>query len=329
MADAIEIVFHGRNAASFVEGFDALLEVEATIRRVPDEPATEADAEALRRADVIIGNRFQATQPRPERLRLYHVSATGTDGIALDALPPGATVCNCYGHEPAMAEYVMAALLSHQVKLFDADRRLRKGEWPYRAGAAANIHGEIGGRTLGLLGFGHIGRAVAARAKAFGMTIHVANRSPVPVAGDVDASHGLDDLSAFYAAADFIVVSLPLLPETRGLVDAATFDQMRPDAVLMNVGRGPVVDEAALYEALAHRRIGGAVIDTWYRYPEAEGDVTAPSRFDFAALDNVVMTPHMSAWTDGTIRRRQATMADNINRHFTGRACNNVVRPAG
>ena len=173
-----------------------------------------------------------------------------------------------------------------------------KGEWPYRAGAAANIHGEIGGKTLGLLGFGHIGRAVAARAKAFGMTIHVANRSPVPVAGDVDASHGLDDLAAFYAAADFVVVSLPLLPETRGLVDAAAFDLMRPNAVLVNVGRGPVVHEAALYEALTHRRIGGAVIDTWYRYPEAEGEVTAPSRFDFAALDNVLMTPHMSAWTD-------------------------------
>ena len=319
-------MFHGRNAASFSKDFAALLEVEARVHLLPDELADDAQRGLFRKADVIVGNRIHAALPSPERLQLYHVSATGTDGIDLDSLPSSVTVCNCYGHEPAIAEYVMAALLSHQTRLMDADRLLRKGDWSYRSGAAANVHGEIVGRRLGLLGFGHIARAIAGRARAFGMEIHAPNRSPVRADGLVDRTYGLGELAAFYGAVDFVVVSVPLTAETRGLVEAEAFRAMRPDAVLVNVGRGPVVDERALYEALSGGRIAAAVIDTWYRYPERDGETLPPSAYDFASLPNVVMTPHMSGWTDGTIRRRRQTIADNINRFFSGRPCTNVVR---
>ena len=128
------------------------------------------------------------------------------------------------------------------------------------------------------------------------------------------------------ASADAIVVSLPLLPETRlpgrcGRAVAA----MRPDGVIVNVGRGPVIDEAALYHALHERRIGGAIIDTWYVYPTAAEPAPLPCRQPFHQLDNVVMTPHMSGWTTGMIRRRQETVAGNIRRLGRGEPLVNVV----
>jgi len=170
---------------------------------------------------------------------------------------------------------------------------------------------------LGLLGFGHIAQAIAHRAKAFGMRVHVANRSPIRHA-HVDQSWTLDGLQDFLASADAVVVSLPLTDTTRGLVDAQALSAMRSDSCLINVGRGAVIDEQALYNALVSRQIGGAVIDTWYQYPTPTQSECAPSQFDFAALDNVQMTPHMSGWTEGTVRRRQNTLADNIGRLSRG-----------
>jgi phosphoglycerate dehydrogenase-like enzyme len=100
---------------------------------------------------------------------------------------------------------------------------------------------------------------------------------------------------------------------------------MRSDAVIINVGRGPVIDEQALFDALSSRAIGGGIIDTWYTYPSAETPNPQPSRLPFNTLDNVLMTPHMSGWTQGTIKRRQQTIADNINRLARGDALVNLV----
>ena len=183
---------------------------------------------------------------------------------------------------------------------------------------------ELGSQTLGLLGFGHIAQTVALRAKAMGMRVHVANRSPVRHAA-VDQSWGLADLQTFMGSCDAVVVSLPLTPNTQGLVNAAALSAMRADAVVLNVGRGAVIDEKALYEALQKRQIGGAVIDTWYQYPSPTQTECAPSQYDFAALDNVLMTPHMSGWTAGTVRRRQETLADNIGRLSRGEALIHVL----
>ena len=103
---------------------------------------------------------------------------------------------------------------------------------------------------------------------------------------------------------------------------------MRASAVILNVGRGPTIDERSLYEALASQRIAGAVIDTWYNYPSPDHPTILPSRYPFHELPNVVMTPHMSGWTAGTINRRKQAIADNIIRRAAGRPCVNVVRPA-
>lgn len=325
---ALKIAFHGQNATNFRQGFEALVGPAHQIVDLSDGLAGPGEAAHFESADVIVGIKLDASMPVPRKLRLYHAPAAGTDAIDLSLLPPASTLCNCHGHENAIAEYVMAALLLRHVPLAQADADLRQGRWTYWAGRPTALRTELGQQTIGLLGFGHIAQTVALRAKAFGMRVHVANRSAVS-APQVDRSFGLNDLQAFMGSVDAVVVSLPLTPQTQGLVDAAALQAMRRDAVLVNVGRGPVVDERALFEALSARRIGGAIIDTWYQYPTPSRAACAPSQFDFAALDNVTLTPHMSGWTSGTVARRQQTMADNIARLCRGEALVNVLKAAG
>ncbi len=324
----MKIVFHGQNAANFRVGFEALIPAGHTLVDLPDALATPADQAHYASADVVVGVRLEGSMPRPTQARLFQAPAAGVDGIDLACLPATCCLCNAFGHEDAIAEYVIAALLRRHVPLDVADADLRRGHWTYHAGRPSALRTELGAQTLGVLGFGHIGQAVAARAKAFGMRVHAANRSPVrsPI---VDQAYSLSALDAFMGSVDIVVVTLPLADTTRGLVGRQALAAMRRGALLVNVGRGAVVDEAALYEALQQGPIAGAVIDTWYQYPDATRPECAPSaRFDFAALPNVLMTPHMSGWTEGTVRRRQQTVADNIVRLARGEDLINVVRAA-
>lgn len=323
----LKIVFHGQNAANFRQGFETLIAPEHQVLDLSDALDQPGERAHFESADVVIGVQLNEAMPRPLKARLFHAPAAGTDAINTTLLPAACTLANCFGHENAIAEYVIAALLMRHVPLARADQDLRQQRWTYWAGRPTALRTELGMQTLGLLGFGHIAQTVAQRAKAMGMRVHVANRSPVanPI---VDRSWTLDGLHAFMGSCDAVVVSLPLTSNTQGLVDAPAIAAMRSDAVLLNVGRGPVIDEKALYDALKSRQIGGAVIDTWYQYPTPTQPECAPSQFDFASLDNVLMTPHMSGWTAGTVRRRQETLADNIGRLGRGEALINVLRAA-
>ena len=321
----MKLAFHGSNAASFRANIEELLEDRHDIVDLSDALDRPGERGHFETAEVIVGVKLGAAEPRPGSVRLYHAPAAGTDAIDPSRLPPGAALCNCFGHEEAIAEYVMTALLLRHVPIPKADERLRQGQWDFWAGRPGALRTELGASTIGLLGFGHIGKAVAARAKAFGARVLVCNRTPVPVGATVDESFALDQLTTFMSLADVVVVSLPLTDETRNVVGPAAFAAMRSDAVIVNVGRGPVLDEQALYDALAQRRIGGAIIDTWYTYPSPDAPVTYPSRLPFHTLRNVVLTPHMSGWTEGTVRRRQQTIAANINRLARGAPLANVL----
>ncbi|MEY3612569.1 MAG: (S)-sulfolactate dehydrogenase [Pseudomonadota bacterium] len=320
----LKIVFHGQNAANFRRGFEQLIAPEHQIIDLSDALDQAGERAHYESADVVIGIQLNNSMPVPRQARLFHAPAAGTDAVNTTLLPAQCALANCFGHENAIAEYVMAALLTRHVPLTQADQDLRRQRWTFWAGRQAALRTELGAQTLGLLGFGHIAQTLAHRAKAFGMRVHVANRSPVQH-DCVDQSWTLDGLLEFMRSVDAVVVSLPLTDNTRGMVDAAAIAAMRHDAVLVNVGRGAVIEEKALFDALLARRIGGAVIDTWYQYPTPTQTDCAPSQYDFAALDNVLMTPHMSGWTAGTVRRRQETLAENIGRLSRGEPLINVL----
>jgi len=125
------------------------------------------------------------------------------------------------------------------------------------------------------------------------------------------------DLEALLESSDFLVISCPLTPQTRGMIGPAEFAKMRPTASLINVARGEVVDEAALFAALRDKQIRSAAIDVWYQYPK-DGQPRLPSRFAFEELENVILTPHSSAWTDRVVAMRFRDIAANIDRLVAG-----------
>ncbi len=327
MTHGLTIAFHGQNAANFRAGFERLIEPGHTVLDLSDDLSGPGEREAYARADVIVGIRLDDTLPAPAAARLFHAPAAGTDAIDTRRLPATTALCNCHGHEQAIAEYVFAALLQRHVPLAAADADLRQDRWTWWAGRPGALRSELGGQTLGLLGYGHIAQALAPRARAFGMQVHAANRSPVRDP-QVHQAWSLTELVPFLAGLDVLVVTLPLTPQTQGLVDADLLSALPRGAWVINVGRGPVIDEAALHGALSSGHLGGAVLDTWYQYPNAERPTCAPSRLDFRTLPNVTMTPHMSGWTEGTVRRRQQTIADNIARLVRGHPLDHVVRAA-
>jgi phosphoglycerate dehydrogenase-like enzyme len=223
----------------------------------------------------------------------------------------------------------MLAMLEWCHRLAPADRALRNADWLRSSRFGGAPDDELAGKTLVIVGLGRIGRAVARRAHAFDMRVLAVNRSTDKTDPNVERVAGLDRLHETLREADFVVLAAALAPETRGLVDEAAFAAMKRSAVVVNVARGPVIDEGALYRALVEHRIGGAVIDTWWDYPAnpAEAAAREPSlKFPFHRLGNVLLSPHIAGWTTGTLRRRAMEMAKNLDRLARGQPLANVVR---
>jgi phosphoglycerate dehydrogenase-like enzyme len=301
----IEIVLVGNIASCGLDEFSRRLK---TPHRLLTYPCDLAEAEAVVGSPV--SRRMIGQAPK---LRLVHSAGAGCDGIALDALD-GIPVCNVFHHERAIAEYVMMTILALERNLFRQDRDLRKGLWAGSCVQGPPLAAEVTGKTVGVLGFGHIGKEVARLAAAFEMEIR-----------SLRSGHSRAELETLLEASDFVVLACPLTPGTRGLIGPAEFARMRPTASLINVARGEVVDELALYEALRGRRIRSAAIDVWYQYPK-DGVPRMPSRFPFDKLDNVILTPHCSAWTERVVALRFRDIAANIDRLVAGEPLVNLVR---
>ncbi len=295
---------------------------------VSDHADRPAYASAIAEADATISMNWSARFPAAPRLKLLQLPGAGIDDIDLAAVPAHASVCNAYEHEIGIAEYVLAAMLEWQIRIHRMDTEFRQGRW-WGGFLHGPRHRELFGRTLGIVGYGRIGREVARRAQAFGMRVIAVNRTPRPPDGWCESISGMEHMPALLAQSDFVLAALPLDERSRGIFDRRAFAAMRQDAVIINVGRGLTIDEQALFEACRDRRIGGAIIDTWYRYPAQGSDVGTPHRgssFPFHELDNVIMSPHASAWTDALIERRCRVIAGNLDRLARGEPLVNVVR---
>jgi phosphoglycerate dehydrogenase-like enzyme len=259
------------------------------------------------------------------RLRLVQVPGAGLDRIDRAALGPATALANVYGHEVGIAEYIMGAMLALTRQLGRLDAGLRAGAWhsQWAVGTPAPPPWpELAGKTLGILGYGHIGQCLARRASAFDMTVLAIRRSPAHDAHAlVRGPEALDDV---LARADYVAVTLPLTRETRGLLGERALGLMKPTAILVNVARAELIDEDALHRALAERTLAAAALDVWYRYPTAPG-ATPPARRPFHELDNVLMTPHVSGWTEGMLEARARLIADNVQRLARGEPPLNLI----
>jgi len=281
---------------------------------------------ALAEAEIVVSHVWKKDFPEAPRLRLLQSPAAGLDLIDLPSLPRGVTVCNVDGHEQAIAEYVLMTMLALSHRLVDIVNAFRDhSSWAGGGAGGGPTHGEILGKTVGIVGYGKIGREVAKRAAAFACKIVAANRSPIADKGEASEIYPLGELDRMLPRCDVVVIAAGLGAETRGLIDAGRLALMKPTALLINIGRALIADEKALYTALRDGRIGGAALDVWWRYPSPAEPNARPSNFPFHELPNVLMTPHCSSATDGARDRRLSGIASNLDRFARGESLINVV----
>jgi phosphoglycerate dehydrogenase-like enzyme len=179
---------------------------------------------------------------------------------------------------------------------------------------------EISRQTVGIVAHGDIGRAVSRRAKAMGMRVLAQRRNPAPRAGDedVDRVYGVNELHVMLPECDYVAVTAPLTEETRGMIGAREFALMKPSAVILNVGRGPVIDEAAMVEALRTKRIRGAALDVFDVEP-------LPADNPLWDLDNVFMTSHCADHVDGWVESAVVFFLEQFASWRKGEPLQNVV----
>jgi phosphoglycerate dehydrogenase-like enzyme len=310
----MKVAFAGAFPVRLAEPVRALL-------TVPCDIAIDDEAGIIRRlndADVLVTMGFSARMAEAApQLRLVQIPGAGLDRVDRAALRPGTYLANAYGHEAGIAEYVIGAMIALSRSFARLDARLRQGEWESQwaiGRAAPALWPELAGKTLGILGFGHIGQALARRALALEMRVCAMRslampRAPTGIAF-VGGPERLDDA---LREADFLAITLPLSPATHHLLNERRLRLLKPSAILINVGRAEICEQAALYQALVSGRIAGAALDVWYRYPNA-AEPTLPATHPFHTLGNVMMTPHVSGWTEGMLEARARLIAGNIAR---------------
>jgi phosphoglycerate dehydrogenase-like enzyme len=291
----------------------AMLEKLPEKTRIAVGNQVDAFADAAPSADVILnwtGSREllrQVWQMSPQ-VRWIHSRSAGLDELLFPELAGSPVVLtNARGvFSEILGEFAIAAVLFFAKGLRRMVRSQEAGVWDQFDTV------EVAGQTMGVIGLGDIGKAAARRAEAMGMRVMGLRRADGP-----------DRKRDLLAQSDYVVLSTPLTPETRGIIGAAELRAMKPEAVLVNLGRGPLVDEPALVAALGERRIGGAALDVFNEEP-------LPPGHPFYSLDNVLLSPHSADHTPDWKERTMRLFLENFDRYRKGEPLRNVVdKPLG
>jgi phosphoglycerate dehydrogenase-like enzyme len=319
----MKALFLGRVASDTFAGIKDELPAEL-VTEVIDDPIDKSLIKGD--FDILVSNHWRSEYPPAPGMKLVQSVATGTELFDLAAMPKGVSVCNAFGHETAIAEYIIMTWLALNHRLFEISGEFRAGgSWRSSWVQSGAPHGEVRGSTLGIVGYGRVGREVARRAAGFGCRILAANRSPRAADPWVEQVYPLAELDRMLPECDTVALCTALGPETTGLITAHRLSLMKPTAFLINIARGQVIEEDAVWAALSERKIGGAALDVWWQYPTGDEPTRRGSRHPFHELDNVIVTPHNSGWTAGMVRRRWDEIADNLRRFIRGETVLNLV----
>jgi phosphoglycerate dehydrogenase-like enzyme len=286
-------------------------------------------ADVLRQAEVLIGLRLQREVPAgvlqsAPGLRFIQMLSAGLDTVDFDLIAPDIMVAGNVGaYAHPIAEHVMAMVLSLAKRLSQENAALARGEWNRGEGERAVPNATLDGAVCAILGYGGIGRATARLMRAFGGRIYAINSSgrtddPVEFCGT------LDDLDRVLAAADVLVIGIPLTAGTRGLIGARELGLMKDSAILVNVARGAIVDERALYEHLLATPGFSAGIDAWWDEPR--GGAPFHTNYPFFELPNLLGSPHNSGDVPGIMYYAARQAAENVRRYLAGDAVSGVAR---
>ena len=285
-----------------------------------------------REIEVLYTTRLAPSPEAAPRLRWVQGHFAGVDQFLEHPLLRSVTLTTSSGiHAPAMAEYALMMTLAFAHHLPRMIEYQRRAKWPQQRWALF-VPQELRDATIGLVGYGSIGREMARLARAFGMRVLALKRQVdqvvddgwhLPNAGDaagefVDQLFAPDQLHAMLAECDYVVIAAPLTPETRGLLGVEEFQAMKRQAVVINVARGGVIDEAALIDALRAQVIGGAALDVFEQEPLSDDS-------PLWHMPNVILSPHVSGFTPHYDERAMALFAENLRRYVAGEPLLNVV----
>ena len=286
-------------------------------------PATREEADALLpEADVVLGFAVRpATFARARRLRWIHSTAASVTGVLFPELVASdVIVTNAKGlHADAMAEHALAMMLAFTRKLHRARDAQRAHEWAQAVmWEQSPAIGSLAGGTLGLVGLGAIGAAIAVRARALGMRVLAVRRRPAVDPAPADEQWPASRLHELLPRVDWLVIVAPHTPETERLIGREELALLRTDARLMNLGRGALVDETALIEALRSKQLAGAALDVFENEPLSP---TSP----LWDLPEVILTPHTSGLAPRLWERAMEQFEANLRRFIAGEPLENVV----
>ena len=300
---------------------------EEVVEAFPDIEFVRLTSAQRVRAEIVDADVLMAWMVNEEafrsarKLQWIH---TGMAGLTLILIPPvidsDVIVSNSKGvHPPIMGEHAMALILAFSRRLHDCMDFQRKAVW-----ARAEIYGRVpsfeglGGKTLGVLGFGAIGCEVARRARGFDMRVIGFKRDTSRVSDLADVLYAPDELDEHLSEIDYLVLAAPLTDETEHMIGAPQFERMKPTSVLINLARGEIVDQDALIAALENDQIAGAGLDVFVPDPLPDGHPLFTTK-------NLILTPHVSGTSPEMWRRITDMFIDNIGRFREGRELINQV----
>jgi phosphoglycerate dehydrogenase-like enzyme len=294
----------------------------AEVRGLDDLEGGES-AEAVRRADVLFAGTWSSelgsVDCRQARARFVQLLWAGADELPFGKLPQSAVIASNAGAfaEP-MAEHAVAMALALMKRLPQQHAKMAAGTWDQSATLL------VRGSVSGIVGFGGIGKATGRLLRVLGAHVYAINTSG-QTEEPADFIGTLDDLDWVLGEADVVVLSIPLTRRTRGLIGQRELELMKPTAVLVNVARGAIIDESALYEHLRHQPSFSAGIDTWWREPLRAGELSGGQ--EFLKLPNVLGSPHNSGGGAGALAEAARRATANIARFLRGEPLTGVVRP--
>jgi phosphoglycerate dehydrogenase-like enzyme len=281
----------------------------------------EAIKTAAPEADIVLyatmnPGLLSAALPIANRAQWIHSLWTGVEGIlGPEMLQHPAPLTNGRGvFRWPLADWTAAVMLHFAFDLGRVIRQQQQGLWQPFIGTS------LEGRTLGIVGYGEIGSAAGSRARTFGMKIAAMRRRRELFDGDtlVDEFFESRDLKSMLAVSDYVLVALPLTSETRGLLGEAEFASMKPSSVLINIGRGPVIDESALVRALQSGALRGAALDVFTVEP-------LPAGHPFWTMSNVLLSPHTADHVEGFLIPAFECFTENLKRFLSGLPLSNIV----
>lgn len=296
---------------------------EVKLTFLADQPSGLRE-QALLGADVLVSWNLRKELGESElgllrNVRLIQLLSAGADAVPYAGLNDDIVIAsNAGAYAEPMAEHALAMALALAKNLLSEHQNLGRGEFNQ-----SRLNSVLHGGTCGIIGFGGIGRATARLMRALGMGIYAINTSgrtgePVEFIGT------LDDLRTVLSLSDVVVLSLPLTKRTRGLIGKTELDWMRHNAILINVARGDIIDEGALYAHLVSHPRFRAGIDAWWIEPFSDGEFR--TNYPFLALPNVVGSPHNSAMTPGVTDEGVKRAVENVKRFLNGEPVKGVVR---